>query len=172
MIRLLTSEDRDILQVISRETFIDTFGAENTLEDMKSYLEATYALERLEKELLSAEITYYFIYENEAIAGYLKLNQGSSQTEPVEDGLEIERIYIRKEFKRKGLGKMLVNFAIKQALINQKKTLWLGVWEHNEKALKFYEALEFSRFGEHVFWLGQDRQVDYLMGKAIVPSDC
>ncbi|HSU51405.1 MAG TPA: GNAT family N-acetyltransferase, partial [Segetibacter sp.] len=61
----------------------------------------------------------------------------------------------------------LMEFAISFAVSNQKTVIFLGVWEHNKKAISFYEKLGFKKFGEHLFMLGKDAQTDWLMKKDV-----
>ena len=43
------------------------------------------------------------------------------------------------------------------------QTMWLGVWERNFRAQKFYRKFSFADIGTHTFVLGHDRQTDLLM---------
>ncbi|SHF42980.1 Ribosomal protein S18 acetylase RimI [Seinonella peptonophila] len=135
-----TLEDVKILQDISYETFKETFQHLNTSENMEAYLQKAFNLKQLEKELLNVSSAFFFIYVNEELAGYLKVNVDIAQTERIEnDALEIERIYIRNKFQGQGLGKYLINRGIEIAKAQNKKLVWLGVWEKNEGAIKFYK---------------------------------
>ena len=81
------------------------------------------------------------------------------------DSLELERIYILKEFQGAGLGKDLLDYTISIAIEHGKKYIWLGVWEHNERAKRFYQKNGFYRIGEHSFVVGDDAQTDFVMRK-------
>ncbi|MBZ2405018.1 GNAT family N-acetyltransferase [Liquorilactobacillus hordei] len=165
----VTNNDIDTLRQISIETFSDTFGAENSKEDLEKYLESAYDSQKLEKEVENPESNFQFIYYQNQLAGYLKLNIGSAQSElQSDDALEVERIYIKKEFKRLGLGKQLISYAIDEAKKAHKKYIWLGVWEHNEGAIVFYQKQGFVEFSEHIFDLGGDEQRDILMKKSLI----
>ncbi|HAB95527.1 MAG TPA: GNAT family N-acetyltransferase, partial [Enterococcus sp.] len=78
-----------------------------------------------------------------------------------------ERIYIKKEHKRRGYGKTLLLFAQETAKELQKKSIWLGVWEFNDNALAFYHTMGFERVGSHSFFMGDDEQTDFLMLKEL-----
>lgn len=161
-------EDLQALQRISQETFKDTFAAENDPADLQEYLDEAYGLEKLKKELLDPNSRFFFIYLAEALAGYLKLNTGKAQTEMAEkDGLEIERIYIRKEYKRHGLGRQLLDYAYDLATKEKRECIWLGVWEENKNALRFYDAFGFKQAGAHDFYVGADKQTDLIMIKEL-----
>ncbi|MEJ6399931.1 GNAT family N-acetyltransferase [Nicoliella lavandulae] len=168
MIEQCTVNDVRQLQTISRQTFTDTFGAENTPADLARYLESAYNIDKLTKEVQDPNSFFYFIRIGQTVAGYLKLNIDDAQSEAMgSDTLEIERIYIDKEFKHQGLGGMLFNKAISEAKQHNKHKVWLGVWEHNEDAKGFYEHKGFHPFSDHVFTVGTDKQRDILMEKLI-----
>lgn len=162
-----TAADLVELKAISIETYQDTFAPYNTKENMEAYLDAAYNTEKLRQELNNPQSAFFFIRE-EAVAGYLKLNWATAQTEPIApEGLEVERIYIRSEYKRRGYGQQLLTFAEEFAKAKQKTSLWLGVWEHNANALAFYNKMGFRRVGRHSFFMGDDEQNDYLMEKPL-----
>jgi ribosomal protein S18 acetylase RimI-like enzyme len=103
---------------------------------------------------MNSNSRFFFIYLDNLLAGYLKLNIDSAQTEKIDrNGLEIERIYIRKEYKRQGLGRQLLEFAIELATKERRKLIWLGVWEENENALLFYQMFGFRKNGTHNFYI-------------------
>lgn len=163
-----TSEDLELLREISIETFTDTFAADNTPEDLAAYLERAYHPDQLRSELANPDSSFYFIYLESKLAGYLKLNTGVAQSEEMGlDALEIERIYVRSAFKRRGLGRELISFAIQHARETEKAAIWLGVWEHNTRALEFYRVLGFEKTGAHSFYMGDDEQTDYIMTKRL-----
>lgn len=169
MIRPCKLADLTELQAISRETFSETFAADNDPADLEEYLAAAYNVEKLTRELKQSESRFFFIYLAEEVAGYLKLNTGNAQTETIDPkGLEVERIYIRKAFKRQGLGRQLLDFAFELAAQESHTSIWLGVWEDNQNALKFYQSFGFKQVGAHDFYVGTDRQTDLLMQKALL----
>ncbi|ACT62420.1 transcription repressor [Lactiplantibacillus plantarum JDM1] len=108
--RRLTTADVNKLQQISIEIFKDTFGAQNTSENMAAYLQDAYNLPKLTHELAEPESQFYFVERAGESLGYLKLNTGAAQSEAMgPDTLEVERIYIRKAFQHQGLGNQLCN---------------------------------------------------------------
>ena len=117
---------------------------------------------------MNSNSRFFFIYLDNQLAGYLKLNIDLAQTEKIDrNGLEIERIYIRKEYKRQGLGRQLLEFAIELATKERRKLIWLGVWEENENALLFYQMFGFRKNGTHNFYIGIDKQTDLIMVKEL-----
>ncbi|WP_040949155.1 GNAT family N-acetyltransferase [Gorillibacterium massiliense] len=162
-------EDLQTLQEISIETFNDTFKDQNSAENMKAYLERAFNSNQLEKELSNLSSDFIFIWFNEEVAGYLKMNWNEAQSEQMGgESLEIERIYIRHQFQRKGLGKYLINKAMEMAARQNKKKIWLGVWEKNENAMDFYKKMGFVQTGAHSFFMGDEEQIDFILTKTLL----
>ncbi|MDP9851494.1 GNAT family N-acetyltransferase [Corynebacterium lowii] len=162
----------EILKEIGMETFNDTFAQYNTEENMRAFFDSAYNTEQLLKELDTPSSQFFFIYtEGDAAdspAGYVKINVGTAQSEPRgDDRLELERIYIRSAYKRQGLGKALFEKVLSRAVEEKKDYVWLGVWEHNTAAQKFYATLGFQEVSDHIFYLGDDPQRDIILEKDI-----
>ncbi|PLT27622.1 GNAT family N-acetyltransferase [Peribacillus deserti] len=167
-VKKCTLKDLYTLQEISYGTFNETFKHQNSPENMNAYLEKAFNLNQVEKELSDSSSAFYFVYVNDELAGYLKVNVGEAQTEEMGgDSLEIERIYIKQKFQRQGLGKHLINKAVEIAREQNKKNIWLGVWEKNENAIAAYTRLGFVQTGAHSFYMGDDQQTDFILTKAL-----
>lgn len=162
-------EDLHKLQELSHETFNETFKDQNSPENMQAYLERAFNEEKLEKELSNPDSQFYFVLFHNEAAGYLKVNVNDAQTEKMgRESLEIERIYVKSQFQKHGLGKVLLNKAVEIAKEHDKKKVWLGVWEMNEKAIAFYHKLGFVKTGAHSFYMGDEEQTDLIMTKTLV----
>ncbi|WP_413372048.1 GNAT family N-acetyltransferase [Paenibacillus taichungensis] len=167
-IRACSHEDLKILQEISIETFNDTFKDQNSPDNMRAYLERAFNAKQLEAELSNSCSYIFFVYYNDELAGYLKVNRDGAQSEQMSDvSLEIERIYIRKKFQKHGLGKYLLNKSMETALEHKKKEIWLGVWEKNDNAIAFYKKMGFVQTGSHSFYMGDEEQIDFIMVKTL-----
>jgi ribosomal protein S18 acetylase RimI-like enzyme len=163
-VQLVQKADLLTLQEISRQTFFDTFAEVNTKEDMNQYLEVNLSLDQLAEELNNPSTSFYFVKSNNEILAYLKLNEAKAQTEKREvPSMEIDRIYVRSEFQNRGVGQFLLDFSVELTKVKQLKLIWLGVWEYNVRAIRFYERNRFQFFGKHSFILGSDEQTDLLM---------
>jgi ribosomal protein S18 acetylase RimI-like enzyme len=163
-IKKVSPADIELLQGISRQTFYETFADKNTEEDMKQYLDKSFNADTIASEVEDPNSQFYFALHNNKIAGYLKLNTGQAQTElKDETALEIERIYVLQEYQSKKVGQILFNKALEIANERHARYIWLGVWEENAKALRFYKKNGFMEFGKHSFLLGNDKQTDILM---------
>ena len=168
VLKKCTVDDLDILRELSIRTYYETFSHLNTPENMAAYLGEAFHAEKLKKELADINSAFYFLYCDENLAGYLKLNEAPSQTDINDNrSIEIERIYVSAEFQGKGLGKFLMDQAIDMAIGRRKAYVWLGVWEKNEKAICFYKKNGFHEIGTHTFVMGEDVQTDYIMRKDV-----
>lgn len=159
-----TSGEAAQLQHIARQTFFETFAADNREENMKRYLEEGFSLEKIQHELADFNTQFYLALHGDQAIGYLKLNFGEAQTELKDvNALEIERIYVLKDFHGKRAGQMLYEKGIEVARLARVSYVWLGVWERNARAIRFYEKNGFTAFSTHIFMLGDDRQTDIMM---------
>lgn len=164
----ITKNNVQDLQEVSIQTFTETFKDNNSEKSLNDYLNTAYELTKLEKELENPHSEFYFAYFNNELAGYLKININDSQSEKMgENALEVERIYIKKSFKRRGIGRHLIETAEQLAKKYQKNLMWLGVWEYNPKAIAFYETLGFKVIGAHSFFMGEEEQTDLIMSKQL-----
>lgn len=163
-IRKATKEDALLLARLSAETFYETFAKDNKEEDMQQYIQAHFLPQHIEKEILEKDNCFLIAFMGDEAAGYAKLRSGHiPKTLKEKNALEIERLYVRHAFHSQKIGWALMNECIGYAKSCKATLLWLGVWEHNKKAIAFYERTGFEKFGEHDFILGNDVQNDWLM---------
>lgn len=149
---------------IGRKTFKESFSASNSKKNIKEYLKAAFSEKKIASELSNPHSQFYFARSKGKVIGYLKINVAEAQTELKEEpGLEIERIYVLATFHGLGVGQALFNKALQIAKEKKAPYIWLGVWEENPKALRFYQRNGFSAFGKHSFQLGDEEQTDILM---------
>ena len=163
-IRKISLADLESLIIISKKTFSETFASDNSEENLTEYLDKAFNEAQLTSELQDKNSEFYFVEDHDEVLAYLKVNTNQSQTEKVlERALEIERIYVDREFQGRKIGQLLLSKAISLANEQHLKQILLGVWEHNLKAIQFYERNGFQKFDKHIFKLGDDEQTDILM---------
>lgn len=163
-IKKVNLRDLGRLQKLGRKTFFETFAESNSADNMKMYLEEGFSDNKLCSELENPNSEFYFAESEGEPIGYLKVNFGNSQTEQKEaNSLEIERIYVLKDFHGKKVGQLLFEKAIKLAQERKVDFVWLGVWEKNPRAIRFYKKNGFVEFDKHIFKLGDEEQTDIMM---------
>lgn len=114
--RQCAPDDVRALRDISRKTFQETFADQNSAADLQAYLDKAFDTDKLRGELSDENSRFYFLYADGELAGYLKLNQAPAQTDiNDEDTLEIERIYVAQAYQGRGLGRYLMNLAVRTA---------------------------------------------------------
>lgn len=159
-----TLSDLEILRQVSLETFREAFANQNDPSHFEAYLREAFSIEGLRREMENPAARFFFLYYGGKLAGYVKINGANAQTELQDpEALEIERIYVRKPFQGKGLGSWLLDEIKSLGREEGKKYLWLGVWEENGEAIRFYKRHGFVTFGKHPYYIGSDRQMDWLM---------
>lgn len=166
--RKVTLADLNALQNISIQTFTDAFEHLNNPADFKAYVASAYNSEQLKQEITDPNSEFYFaVYQND-IAGYIKLNFGKEQAEFKDDNsMEIARVYVSASHQNKQIGKAMLEFAIDIARQKKLDYVWLGAWEQNTNAIRFYQRHGFVPIGSHYFMVGTDRQTDILLKKIL-----
>jgi ribosomal protein S18 acetylase RimI-like enzyme len=169
-IRLATAADAETLARIGWKSFYDAFAdhPKNAPDDLKMYMDDAFAAETIARELVDRDVIYFIAEISGEAVGYAKLKKNSREDGTAgENPIELCRLYSLNEFIGKGIGKALMQHALDYARENNHDFMWLGVWEYNYRAQKFYEKFGFEKCGEHVFQLGTDPQTDWLLQKKI-----
>lgn len=167
-LREATVDDAVLVADISRQTFYDSFAADNTKEDMDKFLREQFTRGKLMLEVGARNNTFFLAYYNNEIAGYLKLRDaGKPAALSGMNVLEIARLYALSTMIGKGVGRLLMQKSIDTAQEGNKEAVWLGVWEKNHRAIDFYTRWGFEKFGEQDFLLGDDVQNDWLMMRRV-----
>jgi ribosomal protein S18 acetylase RimI-like enzyme len=162
--------DAQLLSDLGARTFLETFGPDNTAEDIAAHLEATFTAEAIGRELREPQIVYLLGEVALEAAGYAMLrwndvHEGVAGERPA----QLTRIYVDSAWQGRGVGAALMERCIEEARNSGADVLWLGVWERNPRAIKFYEKWGFKKAGEHEFVLGSDRQIDWVMARPVEP---
>ena len=163
IIRRATIADAVKLSAISIQTFYDTFISTCTEEDMNAFLKEYFNIKQVQLELNNENDFYYLAELNGKVIGYCRWMEDYTNFPVMKPwkSLELKRIYVLEEFHGKGVAQQLMNFVIQSAKKNQYQVVWLGVWEHNYRAQKFYEKYSFVHSGHtHDFPIGSTAQTD------------
>jgi diamine N-acetyltransferase len=163
-IRYGTTEDAKMLSELAAKTFYDTFAKDNTPQNIASYIKESFSSEIQLNELSDPDIIFLIAELDDIPIGYAKLRM-NSKDEAVKgtNPMELERIYAVQEYLGKGVGKELMKASIHEAKERGCDSIWLGVWEKNQKAIDFYKKWGFKEVGTHIFKLGDDPQNDYVL---------
>lgn len=169
-IRQANIEDAETLARIGWQSFDEAFAdhPKNHPDDMRVYMNDAFSEATIKSDLLDEKTVYLIAELDGAAAGYAKIKLDARE-EGIsgEKTLELCRLYALDKFIGKGVGKNLMLEIFKIAEETRRDTVWLGVWEYNYRAQEFYRKFGFEKCGEHVFQLGNDPQIDWLMQKNI-----
>ena len=167
-IRRIVADDVAILSAMAKQIFYDTFTGTCTEADMQDFLEEYFNEPRLAREISDENNFYFFAEVNGVPAGYLQFMEDYSGFELMKQwkALELKRIYVVHDFHGKGVAQQLMEFILEYAIQQQYEVVWLGVWEHNVRAQKFYEKYGFANSGHpHNFPIGNTPQTDLWFWK-------
>lgn len=169
-IRRVKPGDAAVLSTIARQTFYDTFTGTCTEVDMQQFLQEYYTEDTLRSQLLDEETYCFFAEVNGIPVAYIQFKEDYENfpTEKKWKALELKRIYVLKEFHGSGIAKKLMECYLEFAQQHNYEMVWLGVWEHNAKAIKFYEKYGFKDSGfKHDFPIGSTAQTDIWLWKFV-----
>jgi ribosomal protein S18 acetylase RimI-like enzyme len=169
-IRRDVADDEKLIAELSAITFFDTFKGTCTDDDMQGFIKDYFSIEQVEKELQDNDDFYFIAFINGNPAGYIRMKEEVSDVEIINKhrGIELKRIYVLKEYHSKKIGAALMNFALDFATEKNYELIWLGVWEHNERARAFYNKFGFEDSGVmHPFPIGNTPQTDVWLYRFI-----
>jgi ribosomal protein S18 acetylase RimI-like enzyme len=167
-IRRASSADADLVARIASRTFIETFGPMNTAEDMHAYVAEAFEIGRVRAELEDPASVTLLLDVDSTPAGYARLHEGVAPHEiDALAPIELVRLYVDSAHHGSGAGAALMDASLSLARDRARDVMWLGVWERNHRAQKFYTKWGFERIGEQVFRLGSDEQTDWLMARRV-----
>jgi ribosomal protein S18 acetylase RimI-like enzyme len=168
VLRLTTKQDLPELREVAISSYRDAFAAFNTPENMQAYIDSAYSMPALEKELDEPESYQLLAVEEEKIVGFVRLRKSDEVRELLgTNTIELQRLYVLTSAHGKSVGSKLLEAAMKHAIGMKYEWIWLGVWERNFKAQAFYKKWGFEKFSEHIFWMGDDPQIDWLFKKKL-----
>ena len=170
MIEIREAEFSDVAAIreVAIQSYVDTFAEVNTPENMATFLNDAYSQQKLEQEFHEPRSLLYLACAGTRMAGFLRLRKSAEVEYKLgSNTIELQRLYIHKDFQNQKVGKMLMQKAINYSIASNFEWIWLGVWERNFNAQRFYEKWGFEKFGEHVFQMGDDPQIDWLLKKKL-----
>ncbi|MGI4021772.1 MAG: GNAT family N-acetyltransferase [Janthinobacterium lividum] len=168
IIRKVKPEEAAEFAKLGADLFSETFAEFNNPQDMAQYLAESFSVEKINQELSDPTAYCFYAVKNSIPIGTIKLilHQNDASFTGIKTA-EVSRLYIAKAYHNQKIGAALMQLAIDFASKNQAVKLWLGVWEHNQKAIAFYQKWGFTKIGVHDFKLGNDLQQDWLMEKSL-----
>ncbi len=169
-IRPARLDDANALAALAERTFRDTFSADNTPADLDAYIRDAFSNDRIRTELTDRANTFLlaFVDGRDEPIGYAKIRTGTADPSVVgPNPVELERLYVDRNAIGHGVGAALLQASLDAAASSGHRTLWLGVWERNGRAIGFYERWGFATVGSHVFRLGSEDQKDLIMVRPV-----
>jgi GNAT superfamily N-acetyltransferase len=163
-IRPGTIHDAAALAAFAARTFAETFEADNSAADMQAHLGQAYGVAQQAAELASPAIMTLLAEADDRLVAYAQVRRGPAPPcVGVPDAIELHRFYVDAPAQGTGVAQRLMAAVRDAARTAGARHLWLGVWEHNTRAIRFYAKCGFVDVGSHDFVLGTERQTDRVM---------
>jgi diamine N-acetyltransferase len=168
-IRPATVDDAAALATLGERTYRDTFAAYNDPDDMEAFVAATFSESLQRAELFDVNRTFFVAESGGALVAFAHLVRGAVP-ECIADtsAVELLRFYVDSRWHGTGLAQRLMERCLEHVRASKTKTLFLGVWERNPRAIRFYEAQGYQIVGRHIFMVGSDPQQDYYMSRSLI----
>ncbi|MBN2148887.1 MAG: GNAT family N-acetyltransferase [Anaerolineales bacterium] len=161
-------QDNVLLAELGARTFVDSFGAQNTPENMAAYLTESFSPQQQAAELANPATVFLIAQVANTVVGYAKLHKGPApDCISGENPIEIARFYACQDWIGHGVGAALMQSCLAHAQQQSCDVAWLDVWEQNPRAIAFYRKWRFREVGTQVFKLGNDLQNDLLMQRPV-----
>ena len=167
-VRRATPADAELLSELAYKIFLDTFGPQNKPEDLEKHAKRSYSREIQLRELTDPSLTYFIAEVDGQAAGFAMIGEAKSAAFLKHDEpIELFRFYVDKEWHGKGVAAPMMDVCYAEARARGGKTICLSVWEHNPRAIRFYEKIGYQKAGTHPYILGEDVQTDWVMTKEV-----
>jgi diamine N-acetyltransferase len=161
--RVIPAEAAALAELAAR-TFAETFGPDNRPEDMAAHLASAYGIRQQAEELIDPDVITLVAESDGRWMAYAQVRRSTAPACVTgEFPVEIRRFYVDRPWHGRGIARPLMTAAQEAARELGGRTLWLGVWERNPRAVAFYEKCGFRPVGEQDFWLGSDHQTDLIL---------
>jgi ribosomal protein S18 acetylase RimI-like enzyme len=165
-IKVACTSDTTKLARLGKNSFVETYESYNNQKNFQKYLKSNFSIKATREQLEDDQNFFLLAQHEDKYIGYAKLRENNKPFHNKSiNAVELERIYVLKDYQGEGVGKNLLDNCLAFAQLRKYPVMWLGVWEKNLDAVKFYQKQGFVVFGSHTFEMGDEEQNDYLMKK-------
>jgi len=167
-IRKAETSDAKLISVLGTTTFYEAYCEQDDSADLAEYVNEAFNLTQIESELNDADSTFFIAELGGNAVAYAKLRENSrAECLKDENAIELQRIYVLRHIKGKGVGFALIRKCFEAAREKDYETIWLGVWEENLAAQGFYKKLGFKRVGELYFPYGSEVGTNFVLKREL-----
>lgn len=168
VIRRATERDAERLAELARRTFVETFGPDNSVEDMSIHVAQSFGADVQLREIRDPRMVTLLAEVGPTMAGFAQVREGRwPPCVTGESPVEVWRFYVDRPFQGRGIAQALMDAVEQIARERGARTLWLGVWERNPRAIAFYTKCGFADVGSHAFIFGTEEQTDRVMARSL-----
>ena len=163
-VRPATAADVPALAALGRDSFVAKFGDLYRPEDLAAFLNQSHAEPVVAAQVADPQMRVVLAERDGAPAGYCKLWLECAWPEHARGAkaVELVQIYTAPGASGGGIGSALMDWALAEARAFGADEIQLSVWSGNEGAQRFYERYGFDKVADIDFWVGQQRDDEYL----------
>lgn len=166
--RLANQKDASALAELARQTFIETYAEQNDAEQIRTHCDKNFGIVQQSKEIADSNYVVILAYRDEDLVGFAQVvNNPAPPSIEAENAVALYRYYVKKEWHGKGIAQPLLAEAEKAAKTFGANQLWLGMWEHNARALAYYQKIGFQHVGWMDYQFGDIVERDYVLLKQL-----
>ncbi len=168
VIRFAETDDLKLLVALGMTTCYEAYFELDPPRDLAEYCVRSFNEERLKNEFEDANSTFLIAELGERAVGYAKLREGKKiACMAGKNAVEVQRIYVLERLKGRRIGEKLINRCFEIAKERGFETVWLGVWDKNVAAQKFYEKIGMTKAGWTDFSDGKNEFINMVFAKTV-----
>jgi diamine N-acetyltransferase len=167
LFRLASPGDAEALTELMTRTFRETYS-ERLFgicrdADVEHYVAEHFSLDRQRAEIADPGMRTILAELDGTLVGYAQLRFDAPPPfgAPIARPVEVARFYVDRPWHGRGVAGALMRAAV--GVADGADLVWLGVFEHNERARAFYAKCGFVPIGRTTFRMGDDVQDDWVL---------
>jgi ribosomal protein S18 acetylase RimI-like enzyme len=167
-IRRADFSDINLISALGITTCYEAYFELDPSHDLADYCINFFSLEQVTNELNDKNSTYLIAEFKGNAVGFVKLREGKKiDCLQGKNAIEVQRIYLLEKVQGRGFGKLLIEKSIEIGREKGYETLWLGVWDQNVEAQKFYEKIGMKNIGLTDFSDGKNKFINFVFAKEL-----
>jgi ribosomal protein S18 acetylase RimI-like enzyme len=164
ILRPATQDDVPALAQFGSDTFCAAFSHLYRPEDLAHFLGQVYTEAAVREEVAGDQCIHQLACDGADLLGYVKLRYPSWYAEhsDARDPIALCQLYTAPVRIGEGIGAALMEWALAEARQRGHDAIQLSVWAENFGAQRFYGRYGFAKIADIDFWVGQQRDDEFL----------
>ena len=171
LIRHATLDDVDVLCRLGATTFRETYRAISDPREVDEYAETHFTPAKIQGWLARPDARTLLAFVVDTPVGYAHVRRAKVPDCVADrEAVELSRLYLLASAQGTGLGGALIAAALAEVTALGGRTVWLGAYDRNVKALQFYARRGFAQVGTHEFEFGGQIYADPVLTRGVTEA--